>query len=93
VRPLAKVKLYMGAPIKGDVGIVRLSSKAIADLKASEGDPVEVSQGTFTSIKGLFQIAKALPEDEGKNIIRMGEVDFQEKGFKVDEKATVSLIR
>ncbi|MEM3736680.1 MAG: hypothetical protein QXJ75_01115, partial [Candidatus Bathyarchaeia archaeon] len=91
---LGKVKLYMGPPTKGDSGIARLSTKAIAELKAKEGDMVEIRQGIF-SMGGLlptFRIAKALPEDEGKNIVRVGEEDFKKSKFKVDQKATVSTL-
>jgi len=89
---LGKTKLLMGPPLKGETGIARLSTKAMAELKVKEGDTVEISQGMGMGIPPAFKVAKALPEDEAKNIVRVGEEDFKKARFKTDSKATINTL-
>lgn len=81
----------MGPPTKGDSDVARLNAKTMAELNVKVGDIVEISKSIFDAGGSLptFKVAKALPEDEGKNIVRVGEEDFKSAKFKPDAKVTV----
>ncbi len=64
----------------------------IVTLIIKEGDTVEIRRlGTLRSTPfKLLKVTLALPEDQKKNIVRIGEGDFQLENFKLDEKCYVA---
>lgn len=105
--------MYMGYPLKGETGVVRLSERTMAELRIKEGDKVKVTQGPGPSLQPpslkavihgiapphpplpyppVFKVLKALSEDSDKNIIRLGEEDFEKYSFTVNTKTVVTTL-
>ncbi len=70
-----------------------MSAKTMDELNVKEGGQVVIAQDLFDAagvrFRPSFRIAKALPEDEAKNMIRVGEEDFKKYKYEADVKTIV----
>jgi len=85
---VGRAKLIVAEPVKGDVGIARIDKATMQYIGVKPGDEIDIFGGIFSPAHVRVKVAEALPEDEGKGIIRIAEDKMREGGFKLGMKVT-----
>ena len=88
MKGLGRAKLIIAEPVKGDVGKARMDKSTYQYIGVKPGDKVDVFGGIFSPAHIRATVVDALPEDEGKGIIRLSPDKMQEGGFKLGMKVT-----
>lgn len=84
-----RAKLIVAEPVKGDSQVARIDKATMTYVGVKPGDEVDIFGGIFSPAHARVKVAEALPEDEGKGIIRIAADVMEEAGFKVGMKVTV----
>ncbi|MFX0195197.1 MAG: hypothetical protein ACFFCW_03665 [Candidatus Hodarchaeota archaeon] len=79
-----RVRKYTVAEGKpDDKSLVRIDKKTMSELEVKPGDTIWVVRYSYVGAKLAGTVARLLPEDEGKGIVRLSK-DLLEKGEKID---------
>jgi len=86
---VGRANLIVAEPVKGDVGIARIDKATMQYIGVKPGDEIDIFGGIFSPAHVRVKVAEALPEDEGKGIIRIDNLTRKNSGSGLGERVKI----